>query len=241
VVEVEVHPAKVERNGQITRTDRELLSLQREAEDVFRRRNEATEADLDGVLTLVEGYDLGLVEHEPRRQDLDADEAARSSVVVDGVTPDDEVGTTVELTAIQVAGGPGGAERLTVVDTEAEGRNGVTTVEGVTGVTVGRQRVEAVASLDVDEVLTLGEVLRLVDVEVVAPQLVVVVGDTRATVTEVVRVTREIGAATVDVVDRDVAAGDVVAEVTAEALAVAGAARVAVLETTEGVPCFKTG
>src|SRR6185295_3432824 len=67
-------------------------------------------------------------------------------------------------------------------------------------------------SLDVGERLTLGEVLTRVDVEVVAPEHVLVGCVARAAGSEVAGVTGEAQGAVVDGIDRDVATGDVVAE-----------------------------
>src|SRR6185436_17207050 len=133
--------------------------------------------DRERVLELVEHHDLLL----EQRAVVRAGGAGRGRREL-RVAPDDQVGAAGETTAGDVAGGEGGGQRLAVVGT-ARRSTGVAAVEGVLG---QRRAVEdGGVRLDVDERLALGEVLTRVDIEVVAPEDVVVVGDAEAATDEV--------------------------------------------------------
>src|SRR6202035_3853694 len=123
-------------------------------------------------------------------------------------------GAARERTAVDVAGGELGGQRLAVVDRRPAD------VAAVEGVLPGGARLRVRrARLDVDQAVAFGQGQPLVQVEVVAPEDVLVGGVAGAAAGEVADVSGEAESAVVDGVDRHVAARDVVAVVQAGAAA----------------------
>src|SRR6185295_16015718 len=172
-------------------------------------------------------HDAFLAQREPWRTARGRG-AGEGGLVGLRVAPAQPARAAVEGAAVDEAAGEVGGQRLAVV---RRGPGHVTAVEGVLagnrGLRASRRGIRAPtragtrpgARLDVDQGLALGEVLARVDVEVVAPEDVLVGGVARAARREVAGVAREAQGAVVHRVDGHVAAGDVVAQGAAGATA----------------------
>src|SRR5580693_1133086 len=208
-VEVEVHPAEIERHRQRRSTDVDALRLGGERNEArnARLRRDRHDDRKSRLLLLVEDHHAFLAERIPRRTDAGHDRTGERLLRHLRVAPHQVRGAAREGAAVQVTDRERRGERLAVVD---RGEVVVAAVEGVAA--RGRGRRVGGGSLDVDERAAHGEARGRVDDRIVAPEDVLVGGVTAAAGPEVADVAREPQRAVVDRVHRDVAAGDVVAQ-----------------------------
>ena len=159
------------------------------------------------MLLLVEDGDALLPQREPVGTAL-ARRTGEGDLFPLRIPPHHIARATVEGAAIDESAGEVRGQRLAMV---ARVPADVTAVESVPA--GGRGRWVGERSLDVDQGTAVGEALGLVDVEVVTPENVLV-GDVAGEVGSIARLTKS---AVAHRVDRDVAASDVVTQVSAGA------------------------
>src|SRR3984893_18010345 len=117
-VEVEIHPAEVERHRQTRPTDMDALRLGRERNEPWTARLRRDRHDLrqSRLLLLVEDHDAFLAERIPRRTYAGHYRAGERLLRNLRVAPHQVRGATRERAAVEVTDGELVGERLAVVD-----------------------------------------------------------------------------------------------------------------------------